>query len=211
MFWKPKFGLLSKYFSFRSPWLIGLVCLGLLQACANQPLLRENVDARSLRVSQTQVWTMVGRVAVSDGQEGGSGRLEWTASPEQESLTFRAPLGQGGWKLKRDGLQATLDLGEQRVFHGQSLSDLLDAHLGWQVPVEAMRYWMLGIPDPSAPYDQELGEDGLPAQLAQAGWKVRYDSFRGNGDLILPRKLVAEKDPYSVKLVVSKWDTFPAQ
>lgn len=154
---------------------------------------------------------MVGRVAVSDGRDGGSGRLEWVATPQQESLTFRAPLGQGGWKLRRQGSMATLDLGDDRVYHGDSLSDLLIAHLGWQVPVEAMRYWMLGIPDPSSPHEQKLNEDGLPAELAQAGWKVRYDSFRGAGDLILPRKLEAQKDPYSVKLVVSRWDTFPAE
>lgn len=188
-----------------------ILCLALLQACAGRQLLPENVDARSQLVAQTREWTMVGRVAVSDGKDGGSGRLEWIATSEQESLTFRAPLGQGGWKLQRSGRRASLDLGDDRVYHGDSLSDLLVVHLGWQVPVEAMRYWVMGIPDPSSPHKQEFNDAGLPTMLAQAGWKVRYDSFRGTGDLILPRKLVAQKDPYSVKLVVSKWDTFPPQ
>ena len=50
----------------------------------------------------------------------------------------------------------------------------------------------------------EFGADGLPANLAEAGWSVEYRAWNRES-LPMPSKLFARKGAASVRLVIDRW------
>ena len=53
-------------------------------------------------------WAMTGRVALSNGKDGGSGRIEWSQSAGKARIELTAPVTRQGWALEVDVEGATL-------------------------------------------------------------------------------------------------------
>ena len=96
----------------KSVWL-ALLVLFITAGCARQ--VREAptepdaaFDARAASLAAWSAWGFTSRLSVDDGDEGGSGRLDWRVSGDDSELQFRGALGQGAWQLEMDSAGATL-------------------------------------------------------------------------------------------------------
>jgi outer membrane lipoprotein LolB len=47
-------------------------------------------------------WTLRGRLAISDGMEGGSGNLIWQNDGDKTRMSFHGAMGKGAWRLQAD-------------------------------------------------------------------------------------------------------------
>lgn len=159
---------------------------------------------REARVASYERWALNGRIAVSDGNDGGSARVRWEARGEVYELWIYAPLAQGTWRLHGDAGEAVLE-GSGGTWRDEDPALLLARHLGWHLPVNAMRHWARGMRAPGVPARLSFDDRGRPRVLEQAGWTVRYTDWAEYPGLILPRRIEAEAPPYSVKLVVQGW------
>src|SRR5574344_2140867 len=67
-------------------------------------------DAQALQAEQARVrqvlaqleWGFSGRVAVSNGRDGGSGRMDWAQAGNGFSARLSAPVTRQGWELSMD-------------------------------------------------------------------------------------------------------------
>ena len=76
-----------------------------------------------------------------------------------------------------------------------SIEALLNRQLNWQVPVEQLREWVRG--------NGGSGNTALSdRQFEQDGWRVAQSKFNADG---LPRKVVIERPPYKLTLLIAKW------
>jgi outer membrane lipoprotein LolB len=178
-----------------------------LAGCATAPRSPEPVNwpQRQAELLSLQGWRMTGRVAVSVDGQGASASVDWRQVGETSSLAVSGPLGVGALRavLDPDGLSLEDGSGVRVVDHDAVL--VLAERLGTDIPLAALRYWVLGMPAPGMPADEIFGPDGRPASFAQAGWQVDIGRYAATGRS-LPMRLTAVRGGARLKLAVSRWE-----
>lgn len=172
---------------------------------AVQPLAPEAWEAELADRWDIAAWQAAGRVATAVDGESYSGRVDWTQRSCGMSLSFRGPFGVGGFQLEGDGQSMRL-----RTSAGD---DLLLEHpeqdlyqlVGWAVPLDQMRYWILGVPAPAPTFDVTLGEDGRPASIEQGGWRISFEGLREVDGLLLPRRVDATSGHAQLRFALEDW------
>lgn len=153
-------------------------------------------------------WAMTGRVALSNGKDGGSGRIEWSQGQGRAEITLSAPVTRQSWVLRLDGVGAELDGVPNGPMHGPDAGQLLRDAIGWDVPVTALGCWVRGARAGGGLQDVivQFAEDGRPMRISQDGWTVDYEAWSRTPDgLDLPARIVATRGASRVRLVVDRW------
>lgn len=163
------------------------------------------LSERETRLFERDQFDLAGRIAISDGKDGGSGRFDWQQRGLAYSLRFVAPVTARGWRLEAQPGQALLIESNGAIRVANSAEELLQRELRWHLPADALRYWVLGMRAPGAESEVEFGEGGQLALLRQAGWEIRYVEFDDAQDPPLPRKLFARSGEHQVRISVRKW------
>lgn len=151
-------------------------------------------------------WRLEGRVALSNGSRGGSGRLEWAQRNGRFSVELSAPVTRQGWRLSGEAGDAVLEGLEGGPRRGPDAATLLREATGWEIPVDALAAWVRGARAGDTPAELEFSADGRLARLRQDGWILDYADWRPQPDgMALPMRVTASRDPARVRLVVDAW------
>lgn len=192
--------------------LCGMFLLsGLLAACApvrvrETPAASAAQDAREGELGPRSRWTITARIAVSSGQDGGSGELEWRQDGAQYTFTVHAPVTGRTWKLSGDAQRATLEGVDPKPDVGSDAQQLLHDRLGWDVPLTDLGAWIRGLRAAGGHATVQYDERNLPAVIEQSGWKVEYRDWFGDRTPALPRKVFASRGNARVRVVLSSWN-----
>lgn len=185
----------------------------LVAACAPQPLVRNKGDAASLaqqaqreqQLANANHWTLEGRIGVSNGKDGGSGTLTWIQDGDHYDFTFRTPIVGKSFRLSGGPDGARLEGVDGGPLQGPNAEALMRRALGWDVPLDELRAWVLGVRMQGEDAELSFGDDKLPSLLQQDGWAVSYRGWDSTRQPPLPTKVFADKPPYSVRLAISSW------
>jgi outer membrane lipoprotein LolB len=155
-----------------------LWCLvGLLGACSATPPRPAIPVARDLAsIAQLARWQATGRLAVRTSQDGFSAHFDWRQAPGDGELSVRGPFGAGAARISigseririESGADAPIDIAAPY----DALDPVLSARIGFPLPLESLRYWLLGVPAPAIAA-QPAGEDAFQ----QSGWRVAARAF----------------------------------
>lgn len=179
-----------------------LACVLLFAACSHQQQLRTG-DANWQPPAAGEAFRLSGKMSFSDGQEGGSGQVEWENSAELVAVTLKAPLSKRSWQLTEHKDHSTLRYDDGSVDYASQTDPLLDAQMGWDVPWEALKMWVRGTHTATGTRQLTADDEILIEDL---GWKIVYSRFKTNADgQRHPGRIFARKEPYSIKLVVKQW------
>ncbi|MCK7577983.1 MAG: lipoprotein insertase outer membrane protein LolB [Chromatiales bacterium] len=99
-----------------------------------------------------------------------------------------------------------MELANGEIHEAATVSDLVVKELGWQVPIDALSWWVKGLADPAQWERRELDERGQLVTLSQFGWKVDFGNYAEVSGSWLPTKLTARRGKYLVKMVVRTWE-----
>lgn len=171
-----------------------------------EPGWLERYEARATELASLEQWTLEGRLAVSDANDGGSGKLRWQEAADGRRMDFHGALGRGAWRLVSGSAGAELELADGSSFRAASVAELVRGQLGWNIPVEALSWWVLGLEAPGQPETRYLNDDGTLSSLGQQGWKIEYDRYRQVDGFTLPSKLTARQGEKTVKLAIRQWE-----
>lgn len=155
-------------------------------------------------------WALAGRVALSNGRDGGSGRIDWRQDGDRYEVSLSAPVTRQSWRLSGEPGRAVLDGLEGGPRQGTDAGALLRQATRWEIPVEALASWVRGQrADPARSGDATLvfGADGRLSRLGQAGWTIDYSDWRTpEGQVVeLPNRLNAVRGDAKVRLIVDTW------
>lgn len=192
-----------------------ILLAALLTGCAEiSPLLvdqesdQASWEKRQQAISDLQLWTITGRVAVQAGEEGWSATLHWQQDHEKYAMRFIAPFGQGTYQLYSDGQQVSLLTAENKLFHAESPESLLLDNLGWSVPLHGLRYWVRGVPEPGVKADNLIIDGaGRMTDLQQSGWRISISDYTRLDGTDMPSKLFMANDQFKLRIVVQDWKT----
>jgi outer membrane lipoprotein LolB len=162
--------------------------------------------AREAVLADHRDWRLDGRVALTNGGRGGSGRLEWVQRGDGFSVQLSAPVTRQSWRLSgREGdvVLEGMDGGPRR---GADPTALLREATGWEIPVALLSDWVRGARSGDGPATLGFAADGRLARLVQAGWTLDYADWQAQpGGLVLPMRITATRDTARVRLVVDAW------
>lgn len=189
--------------------LLALLALG-LAACAPLRLREDDSTLGAQRAREAAVlaqtrWQLSGRIAVSNGEDGGNADVEWRQDGGRYDLRLRAPVSGKNWRLHGDAHSATLEGVREQVLTGRTAAELLAREVNWQLPVAELEYWVRGLRAPGAAAELTFDEAQRPATLRQSGWTIEYRDYFSDREPVLPRKVFATKGKHRVRLFVEDW------
>lgn len=192
---------------------LAVALLGLL-GCSVAPVMAPDQQSQAWRqhrqaVSALQVWTLTARVSISNEHQAWNGVLEWRQEPGQYRMQFNAPFGQGAFQLQGNPRGALLRFADGQEFLANSAEEIIHSQLGWRLPVNALRYWVAGVPLPGSEPALALDGAGHLASLEQERWRIQYPDYVQVGDVALPRRVILQGEEFTVRLVIDHWDTAP--
>ena len=150
-------------------------------------------------------WGFIGRISLDDGDRGGSGRLQWEVIADSSELDFHGAMGRGAWHLQISPEGAVLKEANGAEQTAAGVNELLQARMGWPIPVEALQWWVRGMAAPGVVEDERFDVDGLLINLEQFGWSIDFNRYDSAVGMALPVRLDARRADYRVKLAISRW------
>jgi outer membrane lipoprotein LolB len=190
---------------------LALVCLSaaLLAACATTrqapPAPAAGWEQRVSDLQKAEQWQLEGRAAVAYGEQGWQATLNWRQGDAATEVRLSGPFGAGAMVLKRtvDGLS----------LNGAPPSDAvatqLQERLGFELPLDHLRFWLLGVPDPSEAFEVRRNAQDRAAQLTQSGWSIDYDRYTPAGGDVLPAHVVLSREGVRVRVAIEHWQAPP--
>ena len=194
-------------------------CAVLLAACATHPPRtqlpaiagnpQQHQQQREAALAAQPSWSLAGRVALSNGKDGGSGRIDWRQDGARYEVALSAPVTRQSWRLSGQPGQALLEGLEGGSRRGADASALLLEATRWDIPVEALASWVRGAEADRARFGEAsvtFGTDGRIYRLVQGGWTIDYGDWQATGQgLELPNRLNAVRGGGKVRLIVDQW------
>lgn len=150
-------------------------------------------------------WQLEGRAAAALGSQGWQASLNWVQRGSSSDLHLAGPLGVGATDIKMTPSGVSLNGAPPS---GAALAQLQNK-LGFDLPLDDLRYWLLGIPDPGAPFDLTRNLEDRAAHLSQAGWTIDYDEYMPEHGDVLPKRLVLSRADARVRIAVDHWQGLP--
>jgi outer membrane lipoprotein LolB len=188
---------------------LGAAALAVLAGCRTLPPTPPpgpSWEARRPQLQSLAHFQLHGRVAVAAGGEGFNANLRWTQDGARSEIALEGPLGVGGAQLTAVGDELTVVTSHGERIESAAAHAELTARLGFDPPLSSLRYWVLGVPDPTQPSTESLD----PAQqrlsaLTQGGWHVEYQKYESAGGEALPARLTLQRETVRVRLLVDGW------
>jgi outer membrane lipoprotein LolB len=188
-----------------SPWrCLALLILSSLTACVS--VSRLSLPAVDLpvewmaRQTTLQSWArfdLRGKVSIVRGEQSVVAGVRWRQRGDALRLGLEGPLGTAASEWSFDSVRSDATLAD------------LEGRLGVALPIASVRYWALGVPDPSLEVQSvEIIANRLQA-LQQQGWSIRYLDYAPvpGARFELPRRLQLESSEVRVRLFIESWES----
>ncbi|MFK8028650.1 MAG: lipoprotein insertase outer membrane protein LolB [Gammaproteobacteria bacterium] len=198
-------------------WWLLLVILGAgLGGCQTVPQSGSELgwpDREKLLRRQTSFET-TGRLSLTVPSTTNQASFALSVDKRDLGLKLSGPFGIGAIRLEvTDGKGRLISAKHGNIALDNTEEDLLEL-LGYPVPLNAIRYWALGLPQPKVPSERTYSDDWrLLKTLDQQGWKVKFESYRAvaldpdkpDVQIELPRKVRLEGPDVSILMVFRHW------
>jgi outer membrane lipoprotein LolB len=150
-------------------------------------------------------FSLTGRVAVKLEQRGYSAKLSWRHAAAGDRLRLLSPVGSVIAEIEADASGAMLTTGDKKVYRSGDVQALTREVLGWDLPLEGLRHWVVGRAEPVLPVQAEQRDvRGRLTRLTQNDWRISFLAYAG--DSALPARMALAYDRLSLRLIIDRWD-----
>lgn len=164
-------------------------------------------QARQRALTALQNWNLQARIRVRNSGEVHIGKINWLQADNHYVLDIAPPVGGSSHRLTAGPAGVSWQGPGGHALRAEDTGALMQAELGWSVPLSGARYWVVGLPDPNLPTDA-IGFDpaGRLRMFTQAGWEVRIEHYLQVDALELPTRLeLTHKDGLELRLAIHQW------
>jgi outer membrane lipoprotein LolB len=176
----------------------------LLAACvtARAPLpVGAGWEQRSRDLQRANSWQLDGRAAVAYQGQGWQATLNWRQLDDSSEIHLAGPFGVGALVLKR----TAAGLSVNGAPPSDAVLSQLQERLGFELPIDDLRFWLLGVPQPDAAFELTRNTQDRAQTLSQGGWNIEYDRYMPVGGDVLPAHLVLSREAVRVRIAVDRW------
>ncbi len=144
-------------------------------------------------------WSFSGRLALTGKKDAWQANIVWAHDLGSDEIKLSGPLGQGATVIRLSSDEVIIDRGDGKVLSSRQPEDFISQQLGLAVPVRSLRYWVVGLPEPSTTF--VLTTDGF----VQSGWLIEYKQEQVVNSELLPRKISVTNERVKLKLMIDQW------
>jgi outer membrane lipoprotein LolB len=162
-------------------------------------------EARRAALQERDRFDLSGRIAVAAAQEGFNAKLRWEQQGTRSDLALDGPLGVGGVRITADGATLSVINARGDPLNSDAARREIATRLGFEPPLQSLRYWVQGVPDPTHPADEVLDDQQRLATLRQDGWQIDYAKYTAVAGQWLPSLITLKRDDVRVRLLVDGW------
>jgi outer membrane lipoprotein LolB len=180
-----------------------IACCAVLAGCATmRPAIAPAPwEQRLSELEHSSAWQLDGRAAVSLGTQGWQASLDWRQRGDSSEVHLAGPFGVGALVLKATPAGISVNGAPPSEDVVAQLRD----RLGFELPIDSLRFWLQGIPDPSSEFELTRNNQDRALELTQAGWTIQYDGYMANHGDLLPARLVMRRADARVRIAVDRW------
>ncbi len=197
--------------------LLTLVLNGCATTNSNQPVSDKSHtlwQQRHLQLENLDHWDIRGRIALFVADDIYNLSIQWHRNADLSTVTLEAPLGQGLIQISQNSHEAVLITSDGDKHQGTNAEQVLLQATGWNIPIDGLSSWVIGINHPLSNFQKSIDSDGKAQQLQQDNWQIFYlnysksklDSYK---DFELPQKIYIKRTNtekrLALKLVIDQW------
>jgi outer membrane lipoprotein LolB len=193
--------------------LLWIVAVAVVAGCRTAPLQQPTTtasqpwDVTRSELQSRDHFGLKGRVAVAAGKDGFNASLRWTQAGTRSQVSLEGPLGAGGVQITADGDALSIVTAHGDHLDSDAARAELSSRLGFDPPLNSLRYWIQGVPDPTAPAKEKVDPQQQRLQsLQQSGWQIEYTGYMPSGGVSLPSRMTIQREGVRVRLVVDGWN-----
>lgn len=186
-----------------------------LSACSSisqKPQTQQDA-ARQQALGEMQNWRLRGKLGFKVPRQSGTAFIDWKQTGDSFRIHLSGPLGQGSTAIESDGKTITMRQNGQQQQGLAQQQDFIKQQLGWDLPIQQLRYWVLGLSSPDSEANALYhSKTGLLSNLEQDQWSISYPRYSRHR-LPLPEKIVlrrANPVPSSqdtkLTLIIKRWN-----
>jgi outer membrane lipoprotein LolB len=182
-------------------WIACWCLILMLSACSTAPIEPEvhySKIGREHLYKLTQ-WSFDGRLALTGKKDSWSASINWGHRPDDEKIKLSGPLGQGATVIQLAGDLVTIDRGDNQVQSSTEPEEFINQQLGMFVPVHSLRYWVVGLPEPTSAFVETA------TGFKQSGWLIEYKQMQPVDNQSMPRKITVTNERVKLKLIIDQW------
>jgi outer membrane lipoprotein LolB len=185
----------------KAKWLGWWCFVLMLSACSIVPVEPDIHYSKIARehLYQLERWSFEGRLALTGKNDSWSANINWGHRPDDEKIKLSGPLGQGATVIQLTGDLVTIDRGDDEVQSSTQPEEFINQQLGMFVPVRSLRYWVVGLPEPSSAFVETA------TGFTQGGWLIEYKQMQQVDDQSMPRKISVTNERVKLKLFIDQW------
>jgi len=202
--------LLCGMLSLRSklPWILAVAVLASCRTVPVHPPAAQSWGVRRPELQARDRFQLKARVAIAASGEGFNARLRWAQEGARSQVALEGPLGAGGVQVTADGSNLTIMTPRGERLDSDAARTELMSRLGFEPPLSSLRYWILGVPDPTQPATEALDPQQQRLEsLEQDGWQIDYSGYMPVGNEWLPARMTLQHAGVRVRLIVDGWSS----
>lgn len=179
-------------------WFLVLILTG----CSTAPLEPELRYSKITRehLYKMEQWSFDGRLSLTGKNDSWSASINWWHQTKEEKIKLSGPLGQGATIIQLTGSLVTIDRGDGKKQTSEHPEEFVNQQLGMFVPVRSLRFWVIGMPEPSTAFVETA------SGFSQAGWLIEYKQMQSIDNQSMPRKIFVTNGDVKLKLIIDQWD-----
>jgi len=133
--------------------------------------------------------------------------IHWDQQNEDFKLSLHNPFGQLLGRIEKQGKEAIFVDEDGRNHHrsASELDQLVRQQIGIPVPVDNLRYWILGQPQPDQSWQLLDTSQGNAHGFSQADWDIHFNRWSLFGGRMLPSRLTLQHGKITLKFVLHDW------
>ena len=192
--------------------MVAMAAVALLAGCSVAPTRGPSTSNAATALSTQTSRAYHGRFSVRYVDQNGQsrnayGNFDWQEQGDTITLQLLSPFGQTLAIVTSSPSAATLELPNRQPLTADDVGTLMRSALGFALPVEGLRYWLLPSPAPSS-HAKTIADPELETRLKeidQDGWTIQYLAYADTPAAGVKRVDLTRRDPpLDIKLVLDR-------